>query len=72
MTITPTSVRGQLAWRYCEIALPVQVLKSGNGFYLGTADNQGPCSRESEEYWPDSQSAEAALASGQWTQRQHF
>jgi hypothetical protein len=54
--------------------LPVQVLKSAAGFYLGTADESGPVSRESVEYWPVASAAEQAMAGGEghcWTQRQH-
>lgn len=50
--------------------LPLQVLESASGFYIGTADNDGPCSRESVEYWPDATLARSALVSGRWTQRQ--
>lgn len=31
--------------------LPLQVLKSGRGYYIGTANHEGPVSRESEEYF---------------------
>lgn len=48
--------------------LPLQVLKSNAGFYIGTADEEGPCSRESNEYWPSRDGADKALASGSWTQ----
>lgn len=51
--------------------LPVTVLKSAAGFYLGTADEEGPCSRESLEYFQTRERAEQALATGQWTQRNH-
>lgn len=37
---------GLLAQQYCNIELPLQVLKSNAGFYIGTADDAGPCSRE--------------------------
>lgn len=51
--------------------LPLEVLQSANGFYLGTADQEGPVSRESMEYFPTRQAADKALESGQWTQRDH-
>lgn len=60
---------GLLALRICHLRLPLQVLKSVNGFYIGTADIDGPCSRESEEYWELQSDAENALATGRWTQK---
>lgn len=51
------------------VKLPVQVLRSAAGFYLGTVDDEGPYSRESVEYWPNHEGAEQALASGNWQQR---
>lgn len=50
-------------------ALPLQVLGSRAGYYIGTVDEDGPCSRESVEFWADRGMAEAALASRRWTQR---
>lgn len=50
--------------------LPLQVLESGAGFYLGTVDEEGfPCSRESVEYWPTQEDATLAAETGDWTQR---
>lgn len=50
--------------------LPVEVLESGaKGFYIGTADDDGPYSRESMEYWPSREEAANALDTGTWTQR---
>lgn len=51
--------------------LPLQVLRSNAGFYIGTADEEGPCSRESLEYFPTEHQAAQALASSGWTQREH-
>lgn len=49
--------------------LPLQVLQTGRGFYLGTADAAGPVSRESAEYWPTEADATAALTgAAPWTQ----
>jgi hypothetical protein len=45
------------------------VLKSTAGYYIGTATEEGPCSRESLEYWPSDTAAQQALSSGAWTQR---
>lgn len=61
---------GQLA--YCELGLilPVQVLRSAAGYYLGTLNEYDlPASRESVEYYNTQGQAERALASGNWTQR---
>lgn len=60
---------GQQALVYCGKLLPLMVLESLAGFYLGTADAEGPCSRESVEYWPSAGQADEALQSGNWTQR---
>lgn len=48
--------------------LPLQVLKSGAGYYLGTWFD-GPFSRESVQYWKTQAMAEQALANGLWTQK---
>ena len=63
---------GWLAKQWGSKELPLRVMKSPAGFYLGTADNDGPYSRESEEYWGTHQEAAAALNSPDqilWTQR---
>jgi hypothetical protein len=62
---------GQLANRLLGVRLPLQVLLSGGGFYIGTIDEEGPVSRESCEYWPTQSLAESALHSGDWNQREH-
>jgi hypothetical protein len=52
--------------------LPVQVLRSAAGYYLGTKSSDGsPYSRESVEYWQKPVAARAALDLGQWTARRH-
>lgn len=60
---------GQLAVAYCGKRLRVQVLSSHAGFYIGTADQEGPVSRESLEYFQTRDAAELALAGGSWTQK---
>lgn len=62
-------VYGQLALEYCGKHLPLQILRSAAGFYIGTADDSGPVSRESAEYYVTRDCAERALALGAWTQR---
>lgn len=49
--------------------LPLQVLKSRAGFYIGTCTNDGPYSRESVEYWTTESQAALALVENSWTQR---
>ena len=60
---------GVLALQHCGVRLPLQVLCSGAGFYIGTADDEGPCSRESVEYFPTREIADDALKSCAWTQK---
>ena len=62
---------GKLAKEILGVELPVTVLESRAGFYLGTQDNGVPVSRESEEYFADRNVAETALRSGKFTQRMH-
>lgn len=62
-------IYGHLAMQCRGIKLPIQVLKSGCGYYIGTFDEQGPCSRESVEYWPTQDQANNALVMNNWTQR---
>lgn len=62
---------GVLAQEYCQVRLPVMVLRSHAGWYIGTAGEDGPCSRESVEYFRSSEQAESALQTGAWTQRDH-
>lgn len=54
----------------CGFQLPVQVMQSAAGFYLGTKDFGIPMTRESVEYWPTEQDAKDALEKGTWTQKQ--
>jgi hypothetical protein len=50
--------------------LTLQILRSGRGYYIGTANDAGPVSREPEEYFRTRQAAEQALQCSTWTQRQ--
>ncbi len=52
--------------------LPVQVLKSAAGYYLGTLHGGAAYSRESAEYWPTGESARNALRTGSWSARRHL
>jgi hypothetical protein len=49
--------------------LPLTVMATRAGFYIGTKNGYLPCSRESAEYWPTEDAAKQALATGRWTQR---
>jgi hypothetical protein len=60
---------GHLAREFGNRRLPLRVLQSANGYYIGTADEEGPYSRESVEYWQASDAAHEALRTGTWTQR---
>jgi len=63
---------GLLAKEYCNIRLRLQVLESANGFYIGTFDiNEGPISRESNEYFSSLEQADSALKTGAWTQKEY-
>ncbi|MEQ1968448.1 hypothetical protein ABLA30_15855 [Xenorhabdus nematophila] len=67
MNIAPIGV---LALQYCHKQLPLTVLQTRAGFYIGTVDGGEPCSRESVEYFARREQAEFALKQGCWTQRQ--
>lgn len=52
--------------------LPLRVLKSNAGWYIGTYDEGiGPISKESSGYFRTETEAQAALDSNSWVQRQH-
>lgn len=56
----------------CESDLPVVVLHSAAGYYVGQwCQNDGPYSRLSEEYYSTQQLAELALKNNTFTMRQH-
>jgi hypothetical protein len=59
---------GHLAFFHTGRYLPLEVLHSAAGPYIGTRDAQGPVSRESSEYFRSSAAAQRALARGGWTQ----
>jgi hypothetical protein len=61
---------GHLAQTFAAYELPLEILESAAGYYIGTCHlEQGPFSRESEEYFPSAQAARNALENGVWTQR---
>lgn len=62
---------GYLAQVYTGKRLPLNVLHSAAGHYIGTADEDGPVSRESVEYFRSLRAAEFALLTGRWQQRTH-
>ena len=62
---------GVLALVCTGLKLPLQVLHSAAGYYIGTQNDEGPISRESVEYFPFHAAAQLALATNAWTQRDH-
>ncbi|MBF1865081.1 hypothetical protein ISX52_06810 [Pseudomonas aeruginosa] len=62
---------GKRALAHLRLELPLQVLMSNAGFYIGTLDEEGPASRESVEYYPSRELAQQALDKGTWTQREY-
>lgn len=63
---------GKIASELGNKRLPLAVLKSNAGFYIGTFDEAGPYSRESVEYFPTQALAEKAMESGKWTQKSYL
>lgn len=70
---------GLLAFRYTreKEKLPLQVLQSNAGFYIGTVVSSGdmrgaPNTRESDRYWKKAHEAQSALETGNWVQKQHL
>lgn len=62
---------GYLALACTGKRLLLQVRHSAAGHYIGTADEYGPVSRESVEYFRSQHTADHALATGRWQQRVH-
>jgi hypothetical protein len=69
MTTHTNPAYGKLASFYAHLKLPLHVLQSANGYYIGTSVNTEPVSRESVEYFPSRTNAETAMRNGTWTQR---
>jgi len=80
--MTTQIANGQLAEKFLDVQLPLQVLGSRAGFYIGTfleldltlemdemPEFFGPVSRESEEYFSSAEEAQQALDKGLWTQK---
>ncbi|QAX80329.1 hypothetical protein D5F51_18390 [Yersinia hibernica] len=59
---------GKRALTCCGKKMPLEVMRSRAGFYLGTSENAEPLSRESVEYWRTCGEAEDALRTGSWSQ----
>jgi hypothetical protein len=54
----------------CGFHLPLKVMKSNAGYYIGTMTvDSVPVSRESLESWTTAEKAQKALNSDDWTQR---
>ena len=68
--MNPNMKVGQLAFEFCAKRLPLEVLRSAAGYYIGTFD-ESPCSRESVEYYQRRGDAQKALDENSFTQRDH-
>ena len=68
----PSPPIGLLAKTFADRELPLEILRSAAGYYIGTWDEEGPFSWESQEYFSNEQAAQDALAQGAWTQRKHL
>lgn len=64
-----TKPAGMLAYEITGERLPLQILHCERGYYIGTADEDGPVSRESLEYWKSGEFAHIAFKNNAWTQR---
>lgn len=62
-TITGVNGTGELSCEDCGELLPLRVLRSNAGYYIGTFCNCGPYSRESD-YYETPEEAEADLKTG--------
>lgn len=68
--ISKTTGTGYLAKTICGLNLPLRILESGAGFYIGTfCEIEGPVSRESAQYWPTYSAAQEALDTDDWIQK---
>jgi len=61
-------MNGLIAQKFGGANLPLKVIRSAAGYYIGTEEDGMPYSRESMEYWTDAASAQMALESGDWSQ----
>lgn len=59
---------GYLALACAGKRLPLDVHHSAAGHYIGTADIEGPVSRESSEFFRSHTAAARALSTGRWQQ----
>lgn len=62
---------GYLALAYAGKRLPLDVHHAAAGHYIGTVNEDGPVSRESEGYFRSYCAATRALRTGRWQQRLH-
>ena len=62
---------GYLSLAHTGKRLSLDVLHSAAGHYIGTADLDGPVSRESSHYFRSYHAARQALDTGRWLQRTH-
>lgn len=57
---------------FIDFDLPIQVLLSGAGYYIGQLDDCMPYTRLSVEYWGTQEEAQAALDNFQFTARTYL
>lgn len=63
--------RAKLAFEVSGLRMPLQVLPSAAGWYIGAASEElGPVSRESLETWSTREAAVRALETDDWNQRE--
>lgn len=67
--ISQNQTIGSLAMTCSGKRLPLIVMNSFAGWYLGTSEDGMPYTRESVQYWPTQFAANEALATGNWTQK---
>ncbi|MBA1201061.1 hypothetical protein G7009_04590 [Pseudomonas capeferrum] len=65
---SPTQAQAEPIGYLASQRLPLQVRQSAAGHFIGTADDNGPVSRESVEYFRSYEAAEQALSTGRWQQ----
>lgn len=62
--------QGYLAYHYCGASLPLEILESRAGFYIGTQQDGLPFSRESSTYFSSYAAASHALKTKRWSQKE--
>ena len=66
----PKTKYGYLVKKFEGLKLPLEILSSPYGWYIGTRKDGSPYTQESAELYSTAKAAERAFRTGQWTQRQ--